>query len=84
LHPSKTGSTIEHGTFSLIGMKASPLAITAEGNPPAIESNGEASLVNLGTIPLTNITYTVLGLDTMLTAVDIIHPDVLLPGILIQ
>lgn len=74
-------SSIDQGSFSLIGMKTSPSSVSINGHPPTIEVNEKSSLINLGGLPLTDITYNVLGLDSILTNVDVIHPTSLQPGL---
>jgi hypothetical protein len=80
LHPVDTISPINQGSFSLLGMKTNPSTITVTGNPPEIQVIGKASLINLGVVALTDITYNIIGLDSILTSIDIDHPTSLQPG----
>jgi hypothetical protein len=61
-------------------MKTNPATISVTGNPPEVQVIGSATLVNLGDVPLTDITYNLLGIDSILTSIDIEHPTSLQPG----
>jgi hypothetical protein len=71
---------VDQGKFSIIAIGFSSKSISISGNPTYITALGKTKIINLGGLPLTGITYDVLGLDDVLYSVQVDHPTDLESG----
>jgi hypothetical protein len=71
---------VDQGKFSIIAIGFSSKSISISGNPTYVAALGKTKITNLGGLPLTGITYDVLGLDAVLYSVEVDHPTNLAAG----